>query len=247
MRFNKPFDLPPDPTSYRTLRADPVKALRYPLALRFHDWLAGRRDGRVNLTGITEAPGFAGGAELTPETTVWLSHNTHREIERHRHEQLRHQAHTVRLQIRHDTVVADLSTAEQALIDAKAAYDAVAAADESKLTQRGAGETRTPDAVIRARRAREHNASVVAPAQQKVRTAEQRIESLTAELHQIEAKLDALAAVTDTRQARVTQLHARRGAVYRRAYLRALQRARLQPTSRTVAGVSHTETQPPKP
>ena len=232
MKLRKAADAPPNPTAYSTLWAKPVKSLPYPLTLRVHDWIAGRRDGRVNLSGITGTPGYEGGAELTPGSTVWLAHNEHREIERHHHEQLGHQARTVQLQIRRDTVIADLATAQEGLAEAKASYEALPAPNEAQLTQRGAAESRVPEQVVRARRAKEHQAAVIQPAQQRFAAAQQRLDSLTAELHQIAAQLDTLAEVTATRQVRITELHQRRNAVYRRAYLRAHQRAlrRRQPT-----------------
>jgi hypothetical protein len=213
----------PTPTDYTVLRGRPVPALPYCLSMRVHDWWAGHRDGRIDLTGL-EAADHASAAELTPQTSVWLSHNVHREQERHHQEELAHQARTILLHIRHDQVAADLETARTERDEAVALLADLPELTAQERARRGAAETRTPGAVIEDRRVREHRRDVVAPARSRVASAEARLTALTAELHDLASQLHALHEVTLTRQARISELHERRGAVYRRAYLRAHRR-----------------------
>lgn len=232
----------PSPTSYTVLREKPARAIRYPLIRRVSDWWAGRRDGKLDLAGIAERGGPANiRGVLTPETSVWLAHNTHRERERHEHELLAHQARTVRLQIRREAVTADLDIARGEQAEARVALDAVPMLTDAELTRRGAAENTTPEAVVRARRAREHHTAVVAPVRRRLDAATGTVDRLTTERHDLDAHLTVLTEVTQTRKRRITEFHQRRADVYRRAYLRAL----LRPMPPARAVVRHLPTPTP--
>lgn len=210
----------PSPTAYRVLRGRPVRSLPYPLVLRIHDWWAGRRDGRVEAASAQN-----GTTATTLPSTAWLTHDQHREIERRTDEQLAHQARTVQLQMRYDTVVADLVTAEEQLAQTRKRVDDIQPLSEEDTTQRRATETHIAPDVVRLRRQREYHTTVVAPTHRQAADAQTAVTALTIELHDLTARLETLAEITATRQARIIELHERRRALYARAHARAQLRA----------------------
>ena len=70
------------------------------------------------------------------------------------------------------------------------------------------------------RRAREHDATVLAPARARVKHARAALEALQRERDQVHATVAALAQVVQSRKDRLAEFHQRRGHVYERAYLR---------------------------
>lgn len=224
MTIQNPTQTPAAPTPAVLLRR-PEVAIRYSLRHRVADWWAGRRDGRVDLASLTIAATGSGqpptAADLTCDSTAWLRHNEHHRDERLAHEQLVHATWTLDLSIAHDRTTHDLESAITERKAAQTALDTIQPLTEDGLTRRGPAEASTPEDIIRARRAREHHRTTLAPARQRLAAADAAVQSLTAHVNHLTAQLDSLTRLTHTRQARISEHHNRRTATYQRAYLRA--------------------------
>jgi hypothetical protein len=222
----------PAPTDAHHLQRKPEAPIRYPLAVRALDTWQGRRDGTLDLSGGPDRLE----PELTPDANPWLANNRHRELERHEHETLSHQAVSAGVRIRHTAALADLEVAEYEHARTVEALDRLPHLTDADLVRRGAAESMTPESVVRDRRRREFVRTQLAPAEERVAAAARVVAGLNAELHGLIGTLDALERVTLTRQVRVSEFHARRAQTYRRAYLRAARsRARTSPTARVTS------------
>lgn len=202
-----------NPTDITELLRRPDKPLPYRWWLRWVDVAAGRRDGRRGLAGALDQ-----GYRLTSDQTTWLRHNTHRHNERVHSETVRHDAAALSLREELIALRGKVKDEKKTLRAARAALQALPAGPADPAA-RAATEGHTPLSVVIARRTREHDAHVLAPARSQVAAAEAALRSLRTRRREVHASLAALEELYLQRTGRLAEYHARRAHTYERAYL----------------------------
>lgn len=237
--------------NHRYLTRPPERPQTYWPHLRLIDLVNGSRDGRSTHpdTALEAAP---------TAPTSWARANTALRDERHHREDLTLQARTLTHTSRQATIIRDLEHAteeaarvREAIIEARSTLAGVPALTDDEATARRASEAGTDPLIIRHRRQREHHQRTIAPIQAQITnlagqecTLQDSIKTLTSELHHIAGQLQALAAATQARKNIISEHHARRAAVYQRAYARAAHHRRSAYTAGPAAPTDATPTGP---
>lgn len=211
--ITRPTQTSTDPTALPTLLRSPDRALPYPWPKRLLDVIAGRRDSRRGLAGPLQQH------TLEHDQTTWLRHNAHQLHERLHAEQLRHDALALPLRREQEALPGRIKDTKRELATADKDLKKLPASPQNP-NRRLATEAATPDAVVLARRQREHDTALLAPARSRLARAQAELAQLRARRREVEATLAALARVHQERTGRLQEFHQRRAHTYERAYLR---------------------------
>ncbi len=198
--------------------------LPYPRLWRLLDRMAGRRDGRDDARDERVAWRDEDDDGGEPQAvTMWLEMRRSSFDEIANQELLKAQAIEAPRRARLDEIDRVRADARAELQAAEAALAAVPTEPEV-LSHRGPAESGDTDEQVAIRRRREHHRRAVAPAEGRVAAARAKVEGGEAERARLIAQILAARDVAVRRVARELNLAERRGATYRRGWIRAWQR-----------------------